>query len=358
MKLGPSETKTGRNVRKFECEKFSCFPEEKETLFFGGDTELRIKGIMQWAKGKWRHYDKYMEPINALNRMIKAKQLQDEAINNSGRAQKWMKCIIVDQIRRQLSETDKIQTPQYVFSLVSYQMSSKEHIRLHWNEMKSGYQWMNDIMKSDDDQLDIGNLSVLFADATSMTFVVSNGVDLEEEEWESVVNGLSNVLEMGLSMTIRFELSSEESRQNEMNMMAEGYLEMEESKWKCRRDRNVLIFNISDDSESGKQIDYFQQRANSMIKRLEQEDEDKLISADARRIVYQFGSARLEVLRPSKGYPDKQTAKRSVEGKLRLKYAHGYSGSYDDSLQNLYLSKVGTSPKKQNVTKLVVSVSW
>ena len=250
---------------KFDCEVFSCFQEENETLFFCGYTELRIKGIMQWAMGLWRHYDKYMEPINALNRIIHGKPLGDQPIWDNQKAQKWINHIVKDYLHIQLSQMDKVTTPQYVACLLSYQLSSEEHIRLNWNEMNIGYQWMNDIMKSEENELDIGNFSALFADSSSITFVVSNGEDLVEEEWKSVVNGLSNVEEMGLSMSIRFELSSDESRQNEMYTMAIGYLEMLQSKWHCRHDGDMLIFSISETSESEKQYEFFRDRVASMF---------------------------------------------------------------------------------------------
>jgi len=64
-------------------------------------------------------------------------------------------------------------------------------------------------------------------------------------------------------------------------------------------------------------------------------------SIASRKIMYQFGSARMQVIKPSTGYPDKKTAKRAVEGKLKLMYAHGYSGNFDDSRQNIYLSQDG-----------------
>ena len=265
MKLGKSQSKTGDGVMKFDCEVFSCFQEENETLFFGGYTELRIKGIMQWAMGLWRHYDKYMEPINALNRIIHGKRLRDQPIWDNRKAQKWMNHIVKDYLHIQLLQMEKVTTPQYVACLLSYQLSSEEHIRLNWNEMKIGYEWMNGIMKTGDNELDIGNLSVLFADSSSITFVVSDGEDLAETEWESVINGLSKVEEMGLSMSIRFELSSDESRQNEMYTMAIGYLEMLNSTWHCRHDGNTLIFSISDATESEKQFEFFRDRIASMI---------------------------------------------------------------------------------------------
>merc|ERR1712032_1273915 len=61
-----------------------------------------------------------------------------------------------------------------------------------------------------------------------------------------------------------------------------------------------------------------------------------------RKHFYQFGYRKLQVLKPSVGYPTKKEAQRSVEGKLELFYAHGYSGNFDESRQNICLSNDGT----------------
>ena len=105
--------------------------------------------------------------------------------------------------------------------------------------------------------------------------MVSDGVDLEEQEWESVINGLSKVHGMRLSMSIRFELSSDESQQYAMYTMATGYLEVMNSKWKCQHDGNVLIFSKDSNrmdnesqSEKEKQSPVFRNCIESMICRL------------------------------------------------------------------------------------------
>eukprot|EP01083_Nonionella_stella_P198147 727766_1 len=60
--------KYGRyNVLKFDCDRLSAFSDEKETLFFGGETVLKILSIHQHV-GQWRNYKKYMKPINIINR--------------------------------------------------------------------------------------------------------------------------------------------------------------------------------------------------------------------------------------------------------------------------------------------------
>ena len=94
---------------KFECSTFSAFPEEKETLFFGGDTKLKIKGIMQLSSsGSWKYYDKYMEPINALNHFVHGLSLKGEDILNFKKRQKKMLMnLIQDVLRPLLLESNK-----------------------------------------------------------------------------------------------------------------------------------------------------------------------------------------------------------------------------------------------------------
>ena len=60
-----------------------------------------------------------------------------------------------------------------------------------------------------------------------------------------------------------------------------------------------------------------------------------------RKHIYRFGSRNVQVLKPTE-YPTKKEAQRSVEGKLELTYAHGYSGNFDESRQNICLSQDGT----------------
>lgn len=52
VKLVASDLADNRRVMKFESFRFSAFSEEEETLFFGGSTVLRIKGIIQRTQGK------------------------------------------------------------------------------------------------------------------------------------------------------------------------------------------------------------------------------------------------------------------------------------------------------------------
>lgn len=57
-----SQSQKESHVMKFECELFSNYPEERETLFFGGATKLKIKDIKQIDNGKWSNYGRSVCP--------------------------------------------------------------------------------------------------------------------------------------------------------------------------------------------------------------------------------------------------------------------------------------------------------
>ena len=157
MKVGQYAGNDG--VMKFDCEIFSCF-QEKETLFYGGYTVLRIKGILQWAEGKWRHYDKFMEPINSFIRMINGLSVEKQPITTKESSQKVMKTLFCDVLRAQEWEHDgdlvfneqtwrqnDAKTPKYIQELVLYHHSSASGVRLLYHELMNEYQWLDCIFK-------------------------------------------------------------------------------------------------------------------------------------------------------------------------------------------------------------------
>ena len=284
MKLGQSHTTSGNEVNKFDCEEFSCFPEERETLFFGGDTELRIKGIIQWTQNGWKSYDNFMEPINAIHRMMNAKSLRNQVdwTNATGKKriqnEKRMNCIVKDLLGARL-EQNEMECPQYVMKLASYQKSSTKNVRLDYIELKRGYQWINCILKSGKcedskkqiETLNVSNIAVLFNHAESITFVVSGEYDLKEEEWESLVIDLMNIRNMGLTMNFRFELSSNEARQSAMHDMALGYLDELQCTWQCAQKGNILAFNLIEEATVSERSELLCARTNIMIAALQKQ---------------------------------------------------------------------------------------
>ena len=108
-------------VAKFECASFSCFPEERETLFFGGETILKIKGALQRVGLFFMTYDRFMEPINVFSRIMNGLSLKDQEIMNNAKSQKAMKVIIRDILQSLVLRKDRCQSPKYIQDLVLFQ---------------------------------------------------------------------------------------------------------------------------------------------------------------------------------------------------------------------------------------------
>ena len=192
-------------VQRFDCQKFSAFPEEKETLFFGAGTVLRIEGILLWAEGRWQTLDRFMEPLNALLRVMKGQSLTDELIMRKKKYQKAMRILFRDILKSQISETNT-KTPKYVLNLALFHHSSTPNVRLLYHEMLAEYKWLHSILRSDStDTLDIANIAVLFCQSETITFLMPHGSSVSHQECESLLNGLVSINTMALPITIQFE---------------------------------------------------------------------------------------------------------------------------------------------------------
>ena len=283
VKLGRTQSENAERVMKFDCEKFSCFPKERETLFFGGVTELKIKGIDQLARVKWNKYDKYMEPNDAFNRMMAGSPLTGHVILDKLRFQIKMNDIIRDQIQGLLSSSDEIvkktRIPPYIKKLVSYQISLMNHVQLQWHELMNTYDWMRTVLVMNDedvDYLNLANISVLFSHADIITLRAVNDEHFSDEtKWKSIMSGLRSICEMGCSTKkIQFELSAEidEVRQDLTYQMALTCAEESKSEWDCAREGNVLIFSVDEKPETTESSAALGKCASAIIRNLRELD--------------------------------------------------------------------------------------
>ena len=200
-------------VMKFDCERLSCFAEEKEVLFFGGDTVLRIKGIIHHDQGKWMKYDKYLEAINVFSRMMDGFSVKNQPIVNRKRDQKMMKHIVKDVLHSLLLRLSETKTPKYVHELVLFHHSAASHIRLIYDELLTEYKWLDSILKNnaavDVSTLDIANIALLFCHSEKITFLMSDDYDLNDVECFNLMEKLVLMAEMGLEMTVHLKWSTD-----------------------------------------------------------------------------------------------------------------------------------------------------
>ena len=196
-------------VMKFDCEQFSCFAEERETLFFGGDTVLRIKGITQWAQGKWMKYDKYLEAINVFSRMMVGLSVKDQSIMTKKRDQRMMRRIVKDVLRSLVWRLDDAETPKYVHELMLFHLSAATQIQLIYDELLTEYKWLDCIFKNPrTETLDFVNIVLLFCHSESITFLMADTYDLSNTVNLTLMEDLAMMTEMGLEMALHFKWPS------------------------------------------------------------------------------------------------------------------------------------------------------
>ena len=214
-----------RDVMKFDCDYLSCFPEERETLFFGGDGMLRLKGITQLAQGKWMKYDKYLKAINVFSRMMGGCSVKNELIVKRKPDQKVMKRILKDLLRSLICRLDEAETPKYVHELMLFHHSSALRIQLIYDELLTEYKWLHCILKNhSSDTLDIGNIALLFSHSERITFLMTDNRVMTDVECLNLMQGLLSMTQMGLTMAVHFQwpsdvpsITANNLRQNELN---------------------------------------------------------------------------------------------------------------------------------------------
>ena len=193
----------GVDVRNFDCEAISCFPEEKEILFFGGETILQLKEIKQIVGGKWKPYWKYMGPLNIIRRMISGRPIKGDITKKIK-----LKRIVRDILRFRHCGGQNMECPEYIGDLAVFQSSIPE-IRLNYTELLRAYRLFHCIfVTASSDTLDTSNIAVLFSHADCITFALPHNYVLDDSECNGLVDDLVAITAMSLFVIVQFEWPS------------------------------------------------------------------------------------------------------------------------------------------------------
>eukprot|EP01084_Bolivina_argentea_P302967 523020_1 len=134
----------GGDISYFDCSSASSFDTEKEVLFFGGNTLLRISCIWQVYCSKWTSFRKYIEPLNAIFRMIHGLTVIKQHILSHDKEQRVMLKLLTYILCKQKEES-LTQIPPYIEELLTYHISI-DTITLNFTELKNEYQWLNSLI--------------------------------------------------------------------------------------------------------------------------------------------------------------------------------------------------------------------
>ena len=110
-------------------------------------------------------------------------------------------------------------------------------------------EWLHSISKSNTASIvDIANIAVIFNEAEFITFVLKKGDSIQSEDWKSLSVGLAKMHELGVSTTIRFDLSRCSSDDKEdLYIKAVSSLSEFGEKYKCNQEDcgNLLVFDVT-----------------------------------------------------------------------------------------------------------------
>eukprot|EP01083_Nonionella_stella_P081633 224991_1 len=193
---------------KFDCYKLSAYSKEKETLFFGGNTVLKIASIWQHVGGKWIHHGAYMVPLHAIVRMIHGLSVTME----NRKHQQQMLHLMTHIFHRFNAQQSKQKLPIYIENLLKYYVSNAV-ITLNFMELKKEYKWLHSLIRNTQ-YIDVPNICTLFADSDRIVFVMPNSYVLSDAECNQLIRHDLAEITNGISITFQWPLQSDMPRDN------------------------------------------------------------------------------------------------------------------------------------------------
>lgn len=277
-------------LMRFDCKRFSRFPEKKEVLIFGGRSLLRLEDIRKLNEYSWTKLGKYLVPVEAFFCMMRGRSLMNKQILNEEHSQRYLRLIIADVLRTMVGQQVAFRPPGYIRDWVLFYLNRTAQIPacLLYRELMNLDHGLQSIFKNSK-SIDIANIVALFSRSPTITVYITDSDDVNDLEWESIANGLSDVLKFGVSTIVRFQFSTVVDRWKQKEMFDAALLSLPSKRtfvWKRSVHENALTFHrvtkVVDVEEDGKEeeeesITYkvsemCQKRMQKMIQCLEQQD--------------------------------------------------------------------------------------
>eukprot|EP01084_Bolivina_argentea_P317398 550312_1 len=243
-----SQYKQTYDVFKFECSKLSAFDTEKEVLFFGGNTVLKVSSIWKWTHGNWLSYRKYIEPMDCILRMINGLSIADKQIVSNVKQQHIMSNLI-NYVVESLTFENKyhFDCPSYIEKLLT-NYASKSVIKLKYDELINGYHWLDSklIQTNNDNRalVSISKICVLFCIADQIVFIMPDNYILDDTECESLISDIASLSQMNMVTSINLKWSTEMPQSNISNI--NKYLpRLLEHHWNRQYSKNSASFECT-----------------------------------------------------------------------------------------------------------------
>eukprot|EP01083_Nonionella_stella_P089098 248585_1 len=126
-----------RNLKYFDCSYLSCFSNEDERLFIGGDGELQFKSILWIKNNQNMHY--YIKAMALFNQIINGIALTAEQRSSITKIDfKIIRLLIEQQEATQVQKENK-QFPAYIVECFKLFCADKKQIKVNINALKADY---------------------------------------------------------------------------------------------------------------------------------------------------------------------------------------------------------------------------
>eukprot|EP01084_Bolivina_argentea_P027690 51450_1 len=153
------------NVCTFSCDGLSAFPQEKEMLFYGGDTILKIHSIWQISTRGWNNYEHYVAATDFITRMMNG--LTVNTANIATKVRKCMRVIFKSQLNAKSENKMNLPSdlPKYIVNrLINYHIGDRTtEVEFHYDELVTKYKFIKTVfMNTKHEFLNIYNICCIF----------------------------------------------------------------------------------------------------------------------------------------------------------------------------------------------------
>lgn len=183
-------------VSCFDMQWFFCFEHEKEVLFFGGDSLLKICNIQKYERSAWHSFTREIKALQAIHSFVIGYPLP---IAMSMKTKDVMLSMLRAVLSRSLDET--FMSP-CIKSLLLYQLfRAPNNIVLDWSILMEDYGFFSGIlMKTSPHKmhiLNILNLSILFPMSQLLTVIMPKECIPNDEFLSSIVHDVASLAKRG-----------------------------------------------------------------------------------------------------------------------------------------------------------------
>ena len=182
----------------FDMQLFSCFEHEKEVLFFGGDSILKICNIMKYERNSWKAFAREINALEAVRSLINGSPLP----SNTSWKTKEMMLNMMQSVLQNDFEDDSVSP--YIQSLLHHQLySAPNQINLDWSILLADYGFFTSILMKTPHSKDDGHQNVLLPDIVNLsgllpmsqhiTLVMPSTFYLNSQSLCSIINDIEEV---------------------------------------------------------------------------------------------------------------------------------------------------------------------